>query len=131
MAKVLIVDNDRTTVSLLKILLELDGHSVEAAGVPDTFLADVRRVSPDVVLMDVFLAGGDGLELLRQMRAEAPLAGVPVLMCSGMNLAEECAAAGANGFLLKPYTPEQLSSSLAAALGSATPPSAPALGREA
>ena len=130
MAKVLIVDNDRTTVSLLKILLELDGHSVAVAGAPDAFLEDVHRVGPDIVLMDVFLAGGDGLDLLRKMRAEPLLASVPVLMCSGMNLAEECAAAGANGFLLKPYTPEQLSSALAAALRAVTPPSASALGKE-
>ncbi len=112
MAKVFIVDNDRTTVSLLKILLELDGHVVEIAGNPGAVLDEVRLAGPDVVLMDVFLTGGDGLDLLRRMRAAPDLAAVPVLMTSGMNLGDECSAAGADGFLLKPYAPEQLTEAL-------------------
>jgi CheY-like chemotaxis protein len=123
MARVLIVDNDRTTVSLLKILLELDGHTVLVAGPPAGLVEEVIQTQPDVVLMDVFLAGSDGLDLLRRLRANPALARLPVLMCSGMNLAEECAAAGANGFLLKPYTPEQLTLALAEAL---TPPASTA-----
>ncbi len=112
MAKVLIVDNDRTTVSLLKILLELDGYTVEIAGNPVAVLDEVRSADPDVVLMDVFLTGGDGLDLLRRMRASPDLATIPVLMSSGMNLADECSVAGADGFLLKPYAPEQLAQAL-------------------
>ena len=112
MPKVLIVDNDRTTVSLLKILFELDGYTVHIAANPDMVLDDVRREAPDVVLMDVFLSGGDGLELLRRMRREPDLAGVSVLMTSGMDLTDECLAAGAGGFLLKPYAPEQLAEAL-------------------
>jgi CheY-like chemotaxis protein len=116
MPKVLIVDNDRTTVSLLKILLELDGHTVLIAGRPENLVEEVNQTAPDVVLMDVFLTGGDGLDLLRRLRAQPEQARLPVLMCSGMNLAEECAAAGADGFLMKPYTPEQLTQALADAL---------------
>jgi CheY-like chemotaxis protein len=127
MAKVLIVDNDRTTVSLLKILLELDGHTVLVAGAPASVLDEARRTEPDVVLMDVFLTGGDGMDLLRGMRADPGLARLPVLMCSGMSLADECTAAGANGFLLKPYTPEQLTNALAQALRPAASPSGPSV----
>jgi CheY-like chemotaxis protein len=112
MAKVFIVDNDRTTVALLKILLELDGYTVEIAGNPVAVLDEVRTAAPDVVLMDVFLTGGDGLDLLRRMRASPDLATVPVLMTSGMSLADECSVAGADGFLLKPYAPEQLTQAL-------------------
>jgi CheY-like chemotaxis protein len=112
MAKVLIVDNDRTTVSLLKILLELEGHAVATAHHPASLLDDVRQAAPDVVLMDVFLTGADGLDLLRRLRAEPDLSAIPVLMTSGMNLAEECSQAGANEFLLKPYAPEQLTEAL-------------------
>ena len=118
MPKVLIVDNDRTTVSLLKILFELDGYSVHIAGTPEMVLEDVRQEAPDVVLMDVFLSGGDGLELLRGMRREPDLARVPVLMTSGMDLTDECITAGAQGFLVKPYAPEQLTEALQAILNS-------------
>ena len=118
MPKVLIVDNDRTTVSLLKILFELDGYSVHIAGTPEKVLEEVRQEAPDVVLMDVFLSGGDGLELLRGMRREPDLARVPVLMTSGMDLTDECFAAGAQGFLVKPYAPEQLTEALQGILSS-------------
>ena len=118
MPKVLIVDNDRTTVSLLKILFELDGYTVHIAGDPDLVLDEVRQTAPDIVLMDVFLSGGDGLELLKRMRHDPDLAGVPVLMTSGMDLTDECLAAGAQGFLVKPYAPEQLTEALQAILNS-------------
>jgi len=109
MAKVLLVDNDATTVSLLKILLELDGYEVAVCRIPGEVLRAVSSEAPDVVLMDVFLTGGDGLDLLRKMRATPGMERIPVIMTSGMELSIECSQAGANGFLLKPYPPEQLS----------------------
>ncbi len=109
MAKVLLVDNDATTVSLLRILLELDGYAVTVCSAPGEVLGAVSRDSPDIVLMDVFLTGGNGLDLLRKMRATPGMERVPVIMTSGMELSQECTQAGADAFLLKPYPPEQLS----------------------
>ena len=109
MAKVLLVDNDATTVSLLRILLELDGYGVAVCSVPPEVLGAVSSEAPDIVLMDVFLTGGDGLDLLRKMRATPEMERIPVIMTSGMELSEECLQAGASAFLLKPYPPEQLS----------------------
>ncbi|MBM2842692.1 MAG: phoP, partial [Anaerolineales bacterium] len=88
MAKVLVVDNDATTVSLLRILLELDGHTVLDCGLAFDVLEMVSREKPDLILMDVFLSGGDGVALLRQIRAEPATARLPVVMTSGMELSE-------------------------------------------
>jgi CheY-like chemotaxis protein len=110
MAKILLIDNDPTTVSLLTMLLELDGYAVAVCSAVAGVIASVQRESPDLILMDVFLSGGDGLELLREIRADPANARIPVVMTSGMELSEECSRAGADGFLLKPYTPEQLDS---------------------
>ncbi len=118
MAKVMLVDNDPTMVSLLKILLELDGHEVLMCSVPSQVLDVVARQTPDLVLMDVFLTGGDGLALLRQMRATEAMRSLPVVMTSGMELTLECETAGASGFLLKPYTPDQLTEILQRESGS-------------
>jgi two-component system alkaline phosphatase synthesis response regulator PhoP len=126
MAKILVVDNDATTVSLLKILLELDGHAVLDCGLAVHVLETVAREKPDLILMDVFLTGGDGLVLLRQIRANPATAGVPVVMTSGMELSEQCAQAGANDFLLKPYTPEQLATTMNHCLDHPRDPDAPA-----
>jgi CheY-like chemotaxis protein len=113
MAKVLLVDNDPTTISLLRILLELDGHSVSVCSVAGQVIDQVAQLNPDLVLMDVYLTSGDdGLNLLRQLRAKPATAGLPVVMTSGMELSEECRQAGADGFLLKPYTPEQLAQTM-------------------
>ena len=126
MAKVLVVDNDATTVSLLKILLELDGHAVLECGLAVHVLEIVAREKPDLILMDVFLTGGDGLVLLRQIRANPNTAGLPVVMTSGMELSEQCAHAGANSFLFKPYTPEQLATTMKQSLDHKRHPDAPA-----
>lgn len=126
MAKVLVVDNDATTVSLLRILLQLDGYAVLDCGLAFHVLETVSREKPDLILMDVFLTGGDGLALLRHLRADPATARLPVVMTSGMELSEQCAQAGANSFLLKPYSPEQLAATMKRILDLKLPSDAPA-----
>jgi CheY-like chemotaxis protein len=108
----MIVDDDRTMNSLLQMLLELDGYQVALAPRGDMVLATALEQAPNVILMDVHLADADGLELLGQIRKHPRLQAIPVVMCSGMDLEEECKRAGAVAFVLKPYPPEQLSSIL-------------------
>jgi CheY-like chemotaxis protein len=108
MSKVLIVDDDRTMVSLLKILLEMDGYEVVNVSIGRQLLEKVRIETPDLVLMDVFLADIDGKEILKQLRDSTDIANVRVIMTSGMDVADQCMDAGADAFILKPYTPEQL-----------------------
>lgn len=110
MPTVMIVDDDQTMTSLLSTLLQLDGYDVIQASTRDVFLNHVADGVPDAILMDVFIGETDGLELVQQLRASTrrELADVPVIMTSGMDLADRCEQAGANAFLLKPYDPEQL-----------------------
>ena len=108
MYKVLIVDDDRTMASLLKILLEMDGFEVSNISMGNQLIEKVRLEQPDLILMDVFLSDADGKEILEEMRITDDLADMRVIMTSGMDLSDQCMDAGANAFLLKPYTPEQL-----------------------
>jgi CheY-like chemotaxis protein len=108
----MVVDDDRTMNTLLKTLLELDGFSVVMVSRGETVLAEALAEKPDAVLMDVRIAEADGLELLREMRRTPELLNLPVIMCSGMDLERESRSAGANAFILKPYPPEQLTSTL-------------------
>ncbi len=112
MSKVMIVDDDRTMSGLLKTLLELDGFAVTQAGRGSVVLDMARAEKPDVVLMDVHLADADGLDLLKQIRADAELANLRIVMSSGLDVAYECQQAGCNAFILKPYPPDQLASTL-------------------
>jgi CheY-like chemotaxis protein len=106
--KVLIIDDDTTMVSLLKTLLEMDGFAVASAKDWDDVIETIRVEKPDLILMDYFLPEVDGIELMKEIRSAPDLAETRVVMTSGMDVSEECANVGANEFLLKPYTPEQL-----------------------
>ena len=112
MSKVLIVDDDRSMVSLLKTLLQLDGFDVAFEARAVDVLNAVRREKPDVVLMDVHLADADGLEILANIRADSELAKTRVILASGEDVSYQGQKAGANDFILKPYTPDQLAAVL-------------------
>ena len=108
----MIVDDDRTMNSLLKTLLELDGFVVVLAPHGEMVLPTALSEKPDAVLMDVHIADADGMELLKQIRLHPQLAKLPVIMSSGMDMEYECRLIGANAFILKPYPPDELSSTL-------------------
>ena len=107
-AKLMIVDDNPTMVSLLATLLELDGFEVFPTTQPGDLVQTLRKDQPDLVIMDVFLTDGDGIELLRKVRSTPEFERLPVIMISGMDVEEQCLEAGANGFMLKPYSPPDL-----------------------
>jgi CheY-like chemotaxis protein len=109
MPKILLAEDDRTIISLLKTLLGMEGFQVlVSAGKGNDLIETVSREMPAIVLMDIFLGEENGIDLVRKLRRVPDLAGTKVIMTSGMDLQEECLAAGANDFLLKPYMPEEL-----------------------
>lgn len=106
--RLMLVDDDDTMVRLLRTLLELDGFEVVSTTDPGLVLDQIRDHRPDAVVMDVYLAQADGVELLEQVRASPEIAAVPIIMTSGMDVSDRCMEAGANGFVLKPYSPPDL-----------------------
>lgn len=112
MPKVMIVDDDRSMVKLLQTLLTLDGFTVVHEARSAEILKAIRTEKPEVVLMDKNLGGADGLVLLKEIRADAEIKDVPVIIASGEDVAYQCKLAGANDFMLKPYSPDQLSEAL-------------------
>jgi CheY-like chemotaxis protein len=75
---------------------------------------------PDAILLDVHLTQGNGVDLLREIRSDPGLHNIYVIMQSGMNLATECQAAGADTFLLKPYMPDALIQAIKSGLAART-----------
>lgn len=106
--KILLAEDDFTMVSLLTTLLNMEGYDVVSLHADDDVLAGARTHMPDVLILDVHLFGQSGLEILRRMRESADLRSMRVLMSSGANVREECMNTGADGFLLKPYMPDDL-----------------------
>ena len=112
MPKIMLAEDDRTMITLLKTLLGLEGYQVVALGENDDVFEAVCQDRPDVLLLDVHLPNANGLDVLAQVRANVDTNDLSVVMTSGLNLEEECLRSGANGFLLKPYMPDDLLSLL-------------------
>ena len=108
MAKVLLAEDDKTMVSLLKTLLNMEGFEVLALDVNADVPAEVQREKPHALFMDVHLGGQSGMEILDTIRRQQDLADVRIVMTSGLNVKDECITRGANAFLLKPFMPDDL-----------------------
>ena len=117
--KVLLAEDDVTMVSLLTTLLKMEGFHVVALRADDDVPAAVRSENPDILLMDVHLLHQSGLDILEIIRKSEDTSHTRVVMSSGANVREECINRGANGFLLKPYMPDELITILKQTLKSA------------
>lgn len=114
--KILLAEDDLTMVALLKTLLKMEGYEVTALQPDDDIVSAVRAEKPDVLLMDVNLTHQSGLDILEDLRKDAETSDVRVVMSSGASVRDECMHRGANGFLAKPYMPEDLINTLRVAI---------------
>jgi excisionase family DNA binding protein len=108
---VLIVDDDERVREYVRVNLEMEGYSVREAGNAEEGLAVLEEVSPDLILLDVMMPEVDGWEMLRRVQERHGVGAIPVVMFSGKvdeNVADEATARGAQGFLGKPFDPQQL-----------------------
>lgn len=118
MQKVMLAEDDPTMLSLLSTLLKMEGFETCTLGLQDNVLEVIRRDLPDLVLLDVNLPQGNGIDILREIRHDDGIKNVVIVMSSGMPLEEESMKAGANAFLLKPYMPDTLISAIKTGLAS-------------
>lgn len=117
--KVLLAEDDVTMLSLLKTLLNMEGFEVAALLAETDVPEALRTEKPDILLMDVHLANQSGLDILDDIRKTQDVSAMRVIMSSGSNVKDECMKHGANGFLLKPYMPDELITILKNTLNSA------------
>jgi PAS domain S-box-containing protein len=105
-AHVLVVDDDRDTRELYKLVFEVDGYCVTEADSVAGAVDVARRVHPDVVLTDWRLGDGDGLALCRMLRRHGPTHRIPVVAATGVSvdleLRERARQLGCEMFLTKP-----------------------------
>lgn len=108
--KIVLFDDDPTMRTLLETLLAMEGFAAIAfvENKNDDFIEFIRNENPDAILLDVHLTYSSGVDILTEIRANEQLKNLHVLMTSGMDLKDTCIKAGADGFLLKPYMPDEL-----------------------
>jgi len=102
---VLIVDDERANISILKDLLKSD-YTVYAACNGEDALEAAREFTPDVILLDVLMADMDGYEVIAQLQKEEATWNIPVIFVTGLdNTGEEEKGlnAGAADYIRKPF----------------------------
>lgn len=108
---VLVVDDDREIARLVQAYLEQAGFQVRSVGDRAGALRTVRTERPDLLILDLMLPDGDGMEVARQLRADPATARLPIIMLTarvedadrivGLEL-------GADDYVSKPFNPREL-----------------------
>jgi len=106
--QVLIVDDDKRAVDLVRMYLERDGYKVLAAYDGTTALEMARSGNVDLIVLDIMLPGISGLDICRLLRQESD---VPIIMLTAKTLEEDKLLGfdlGADDYLTKPFSPREL-----------------------
>jgi CheY-like chemotaxis protein len=131
LAKILVVDDDVAVQATIRILLERAGHIVDAASDGRKGLALFEAGDFDLLFLDIFMPGMDGLETMRLVHQKRPL--TPIIVISGRPLAWNpeqgpdfltmATKLGAVSSLQKPFKPAALLEAVAGCLEAAKRPS--------
>lgn len=111
MPKVMVIEDDANMFSLLHMLLEFEGYEVilwEGGDNIQDIIDTLCQEKPDLILMDVHLRHLNGFDVMVSLREEPELNDTKVLIASGVDLTSKSNQAGADGFILKPFMPDEL-----------------------
>jgi DNA-binding response OmpR family regulator len=117
---ILVADDDEDILTLMSVSLQRGGNRVLAARDGEEALDLALDREPDLVLFDVAMPHLTGFEVLRRIRAAKPR--VPVILVSALAAEEDIAAGwkeGADDYIVKPFSPDDLFQRAAALLGRA------------
>jgi CheY-like chemotaxis protein len=127
LAKILIIDDDIAVQNTIRLLLERAGHSVFVANDGRKGLAIIESGKFDMLFLDIFMPGMDGLEAMRLIHQQQPL--IPIIVISGRPIEPDPAAGpdfltmatrlGAVSSLQKPFKPAALLAAVADCLDAA------------
>ena len=109
--RILVVDDDREIVRLVRTYLEKSNYEVLVAYDGEMALHILRRERPDLVLLDLMLPGRDGQDVTRVVRGDASLAAMPIIMLTARVEDHEKILGlelGADDYVTKPFSPRVL-----------------------
>ena len=120
MRAVLIVDDDPATLTLMHAVFDTAGVETRKATGPSEALEILKDWTPDVILLDIQLHGLDnGLEFARRLKANIATRALPIIAFTAFSerwSEAEVRAAGCDGFLQKPVTPQMLAAAVRKAM---------------
>lgn len=108
--KILILDDDADILEILTLLLSETGYDVKTLNCGDTVFEDIKDFHPDIIIMDVMLAGMDGRTICKDIKDNHLTNSLPVILISGTHdLAESILQPGGpDDFLGKPFDIDNL-----------------------
>jgi DNA-binding response OmpR family regulator len=119
MAKIVVADDDADIRDLVVFKLQQSGHEVVPVGDGSAALEACREQVPDLAVLDVMMPGMSGFDACRELRADPSLAGIPVILLTARaqeSDIEQGFNAGADDYVVKPFSPRELASRVAAVL---------------
>ncbi|TML79620.1 MAG: response regulator [Actinobacteria bacterium] len=110
-SRVLIVDDEPDILFMIKVILRSEGYEVVAASGVAEARAQLSEDNPDLVLLDLRLADGEGWDVLRDLREDGRLERVPVVILSAHaspGTIQRALSEGAAGYVTKPFVTSEL-----------------------
>ena len=108
---VLVVDDEPQARTMLRLILARAGFEVLEARDGFEALSEVERAVPDVMILDIMMPGIDGFEVCERLRKDKQTADLPIIMLSAKADPKSISrgfSVGANEYLTKPVTPDEL-----------------------
>ncbi|MEN8375758.1 MAG: response regulator transcription factor [Gemmatimonadota bacterium] len=130
-AQVLVVEDERDIAALVAYHLTREGYQVRTAGGGPEALEAVSHERPDLIVLDIMLPGFTGYDVLKELRARADSADIPVVVLTARRDEMDRIKGfelGADDYVTKPFSPQELVLRVSAVLRRAQ---SPALGRNA
>ena len=116
---VLVIDDEKDLIELVKYSLEKEGFLIRGAVDGESGVMTVRRDVPDLVIVDLMLPGIDGLEVCRRLRSDAKTAAIPIIMLTAKTGESDRIVGlelGADDYVTKPFSPRELAARVKAVL---------------
>src|SRR4030043_1444771 len=108
--KILVVDDEPDLLKVILLRLKKTGYEVYS-GVDGREVLDlVRQIIPDLIILDVYLPGINGDEVAQILKKDDELKHIPIILISATTKTLDLKAreSGADGYIIKPFEPEEL-----------------------
>ena len=116
---VLVVDDERDILELVKYNLDKEGYQVTVVATGEDALVATRTKLPDIVILDLMLPGVDGLEVCRRLKADPKTRSIPIVMLTAKGEEADVVSGlelGAADYVTKPFSPRVLTARIRAVL---------------
>ena len=108
--KIVVADDDYAILGAIQETLE-DKYLIYTAQEGAEAVRLVKKIRPDLIIMDIGMPLMDGLEACRLIKEDTETASIPIMFLSAKNQMEDCEAAyssGGNSYMVKPFAPDKL-----------------------